>query len=169
MKKGIALLAAALLLFCGCQREPRFDFLELNARLRSEDRAFGFPEKEVFRADGAYYVYYSFQAPHDVLLTMHADDDRLLDRVSAAIAADHADAAADFVALCFTLARVFIPSCNETELQAALRPQTDALFRESMRVYEQGRYVAVWYASESGACFFIDCRDPDPQEHEEPF
>ena len=151
---ALPLLLAALLLGA-CRREARFDFLELNARLRAADKSFCFPEDAVFYKDGTYYVYCSLQSENDALLSMREDEDGRLDRISLTLTAEDRDAAQRFAAFSRLLAGLFIPDCDLDALCAQTGLDDAALFQETMRAFTQDRYTAVLFGSQTAACFFV--------------
>ena len=158
MKKPIAaalfcLMLCLALTAAGCARDPRLDCFELNARLRAADRAFAFPEDDLYFADGTYYAFYSVYAPRDLLLAMRADETGRLTRVSLTVSRMQPQSAEAFFPLALAVASCFIPACDTAALREALMPGDAPAFTLSLRRYTQGRYSAALFTSDGGACF----------------
>ena len=177
-------MLAALLLclpLASCARNVRFDYSELNIRLREADAAYGFRETELFYADSTYYAFYAVdratgrmtareekgqmtvtEGETGMLLTMREDGTGLLDRVTLTLDADAEEAAPTFVAFAEALAGVFIPGVDmdalreKTGLPDAASGAFDGLFRGIPGRYETGFYRAELIPGNEGCVFAVE-------------
>lgn len=158
-------MLAALLLclpLASCARNVRFDYSELNIRLREADDAFCFRETELLYADSTYYAFYAVNGEDGMLLTMRGDETGLLDRVTLTLDADAKEAAGTFVSFAEALARVFIPGVDmdalreKTGLPDAASGAFDGLFRGIPGRYETGFYRAELIPGNEGCVFAVE-------------
>ena len=152
-----ALILALALPFCGCTRDKRFDYTELDLRLEELAPQFAFRCEDLFFADGVYYCYYSLGAPNDALLTAKEDADGRLDRITLTLAAPPTDPRfADFRAFALALAEIFIPEadtaaiCEKTKLDAPA-----AMLEQTLGCCRSGFYSAAAFAAPEATCFIL--------------
>ena len=156
-KTAAALLLAALTFcLCGCVRDERFDYSELNVRIGELGERYRMDETKLYFSDDVYYYYYSLTEENDILLTLKEDETKRLERIT--LTCDETDTAAadDFYALAILLARVFIPGADI----AALREETcmddpAELKAKTICTYASGAYRASLFASGNVRCFML--------------
>ncbi len=161
-KTILKIAAAALILsilppLCGCARDKRFDYTELNVRLREIAPQYAFTYTDLFYADGVYYCYYSFTEPEDALLTMKEDADGRLDRVTLTLAAPPTDprweTCRDFALI---LAEIFIPEADTEAIRAETRlDDPAAMLEHTLSTYTNGFYSAAAFAAEPAVSFIL--------------
>ena len=155
---GAVLLAVLLALpLFGCVRDKRFDYSELNLRLRERSPAYGFAEADLFFADDVYYCLYTLEQPDDVLLTMRQDAEQKLVRVTLTLAAPPEDGRFDaFRQFALALAEVFIPDADTDALRESLQLDDPAGMRQkTLCEYTQGFYSASAFAAEKAVCVIL--------------
>lgn len=159
LQKGVAwgLLPAILLSLAGCVKDKRFDYSELNYRLREKAPQFSFRETDLFYADGVYYCYYSLGETEDTLLTMKEDAEGKLDRVTLTLAAPPTDARfEDFRNFALALAEIFIPAADTEAIRAAANLDSPALLlQQTLSTYSNGFYSAAAFAGEPAVSFIL--------------
>ena len=163
MKKTSVIAFAALAalfpaLLCGCVKNKRFDYSELNLRLRKTAPAFCFDETSLYFHDGAYFCFYSFSEDDDILLALNEDENGKLDRITLTLrGATDAAARDSFCAFAAALAEVFIPEAEtqrlleETGLYDPVRARAHTLL-----TFTQGFYSAALFSTAMGETFLLE-------------
>jgi|GEM_PF-6315937 len=154
---AIIVLLALLSGLASCVREKRFDYSELNIRIKKEAPEYSFREKELFYSDGVYYMYYSLHSENDMLLTLKEDENKKLKRITLTMDAEKAELSADdFYSFSKLLSELFIPELNVEALEEATGLSDTSLYTsERMESYTQGFYKAVLFCSCEAACFIL--------------
>ena len=159
LQKGAAwgLILLLLLPLAGCVKDKRFDYSELNFRLRETEPRFTFADTDLFYADGVYYCYYSLGEAEDALLTMKEDAEGKLERVTLTLAAPPTDPRFDdFREFALALAEIFIPGADTEAIRAATNLDFPAvLLQQTLSTYCNGFYSAAAFACEPAVSFIL--------------
>lgn len=152
------LLAFLCVLFSGCTRSERIDYSELNRRLKKEDKAFSFSEKDVFFRDGVYYAFYSVLSEEDMLLTMKENDEGRLTCVTLTVLGGDAvteELKTAFLRFSAALTASFALPENAGELIEAQKEYYPVLFTECFKKAQSGRYTAELFCDPAGTALIL--------------
>ena len=152
----LALLLPALL--CGCVKNKRFDYSELNQRLRKTAPAFCFDETSLYYRDGAYFCFYSFTEEDDMLLALNEDENGKLKRITLTLRAGAGAAAREtFCAFAAALSGIFIPEADTQRLQQETGLFDPARARQNtLLTFTQGFYSAALFSTAMGETFLLE-------------
>lgn len=140
-----------------CVKDKRFDYSELNIRLKNVSPEFVFDETELFYSDSVYYIYYSLNSENDMLLTLKEDEKMKLERITLTLDAEKADMSGEtFKKFALTLADIFIPELNVNALiEATGIDDVSSYTTDIMKSFSEGFYKAVLFCSGEAACFML--------------
>ncbi|MCH5197619.1 MAG: hypothetical protein J1E34_01825 [Oscillospiraceae bacterium] len=152
-----AVILSVVLSFSSCVKDKRFDYSELNIRLKKDAPEFVFDESEIFFSDSVYYVYYSLNSEDDMLLTLKEDERMKLERITLTLDSKKAEESGEtFRKFALALANIFIPELNESALiDATGINDVSSYTSDIMKSYTEGFYKAVLFCSGEAACFML--------------
>ena len=163
MKKPSVFACVALVLLLptllwGCVKSKRFDYSELNLRLRETVPAFCFDETALCFHDGAYFCFYSFSEEDDMLLALKEDETGKLERITLTLRTDAEEAAREtFCAFASALSEIFIPEAEMQRLQQETGLLDPARARHStLLTFTQGFYSAALFSTAMGETFLLE-------------
>lgn len=153
----LPLIVSFAVLFCGCVRNKRFDYSELNLRLRETAPSFCFNDASLLSDGEAYFCFFSFACENDTLLTLKEDETGFLERITLTMDGPPGrEGYESFQAFALALAQVFIPDaeinrlCEETGLY-----DTPLLRENTLLTFSQGFYFAALLATDVSVTFVL--------------
>ena len=153
MKKPVCLLILlvlpAVFFLSSCAAGERFDYSELNLRLKKRAPEFVFSEERLFLANGVWYAWYGEEGEETMLLTMREDEEKNLDRLTLALCRPTPGNVADFIRLASVLTEIFIPNAAAEEIGDAVGfTSPEVVTGDVLRQWKKGFYRAVLWGSD---------------------
>ena len=153
----LSLIVSFSVLFCGCVRNKRFDYSELNLRLSRTAPEFCFDDASLLFDGEMYFCFYSFSGENDTLFTLKEDETGFLERVTLTTDGPPGrEGYEDFQSFALALAQVFIPDaetdrlCKETGLY-----DTPLLRENTLLTFTQVFYSAALLATDVSVTFVL--------------
>ena len=148
------LLIAAL---CGCVRNKRFDYSELNLRLRETAPAYCFDDTSLLFDGEVYFCCYSFAGDNDTLLTLKEDKTGFLERITLTMNSPPGNEGYEaFQSFALALAQVFIPDAETNRLCEETGLFDTCLLRENtLLTFSQGFWSAALLGTDVSVTFIL--------------
>lgn len=163
---AILISAVWIVLLCGCSVRGGHDYSSLERRLKKEDKSFAYDTDRSYFDCGAYYFYYSFRSPDDLLLKLPVDEAHLL--TGAAVTVRNAGVLTpkeEFMKMCAVVLAEFFPEDALPEIieQTGLYRDDNYFSENGMLTYRGEELSAVLLMLPQAVTFaVIPCEEEEP-------